>query len=460
MIRDAAYDALPKSARAELHERFADWLDDHGADLVELDEIVGYHLEQAAAYMTELGQPHDSLALRAGARLAAAGTRALRPGGERPAARLLERALALTRPLRLDVDQEIMLSAAIHDEVPLRAVEICDTTAARAKAAGDDRGEALATIVAELHRLFIEPDPDVDGLERAARAALPALEETADHAGLMFVYVALGYGVANARGRMEDWAKAAEAAIRHAKAAGHYWGDTFGLATALAWGPRPADEALQALDELGRRESPLVRSYLLGALGRFEDAWPVVRAAAERYEQSGDHRHYATLADLAALEGDYETAVRYGRHSVDEWRAADHLAFVASYGAKLGRWLCIAGRPDEAEPLADVARTVAGQEGEWLWRQVQARVLAHRGEHAQAEMLAREAIAILERTDGLTYQGDGYWDLAEVLAAAGRVEEAMDAFEQALDRYGRKKNLAMVAQIRPRLEALRAGASP
>jgi hypothetical protein len=40
---------------------------------------------------------------------------------------------------------------------------------------------------------------------------------------------------------------------------------------------------------------------------------------------------------------------------------------------------------------------------------------------------------------------------------AGRTEEAVDALGQALDRYEGKKNLAMVAQVRPRLEALRAG---
>ena len=33
LIRDAAYDALPKATRAELHERFADWLDQHGAEI-------------------------------------------------------------------------------------------------------------------------------------------------------------------------------------------------------------------------------------------------------------------------------------------------------------------------------------------------------------------------------------------------------------------------------------------
>ena len=62
LIRDAAYDALPKAERAELHERFAAWLEEHAPGLVELDEIVGYHLEQAALYRAELGRPSPELA--------------------------------------------------------------------------------------------------------------------------------------------------------------------------------------------------------------------------------------------------------------------------------------------------------------------------------------------------------------------------------------------------------------
>ena len=76
LIRDAAYDALPKAVRADLHARFADWLDEHGEELVELDEIVGYHLEQAVRYLAELGRPDSSLAHAASQRLAAAGRRA------------------------------------------------------------------------------------------------------------------------------------------------------------------------------------------------------------------------------------------------------------------------------------------------------------------------------------------------------------------------------------------------
>jgi tetratricopeptide (TPR) repeat protein len=90
---------------------------------------------------------------------------------------------------------------------------------------------------------------------------------------------------------------------------------------------------------------------------------------------------------------------------------------------------------------------------------VQARVDAHRGEHAQAERLAREAVAIAEGTDALNLQGDALCDLAEVLGAAGRGDEAVAALEQALDRYDRKKNLAMVSQVHQQLDALQQAAS-
>ena len=77
LIRDAAYDAVPKATRAELHERFAAWLEERGGELVELDELLGHHLEQAARYKAELGQSDPELAERAGKRFAAAGRRAL-----------------------------------------------------------------------------------------------------------------------------------------------------------------------------------------------------------------------------------------------------------------------------------------------------------------------------------------------------------------------------------------------
>ena len=90
-----------------------------------------------------------------------------------------------------------------------------------------------------------------------------------------------------------------------------------------------------------------------------------------------------------------------------------------------------------------------------LWRQVRAKVLARRGEHAEAERLAREAVAIGEETDMLDAQGDAYADLAEVLSLAGRPKEAAEALEQALARYERKGNVVMAERMRERLSALR-----
>ena len=99
LIRDAAYDALSKVSRADLHERFAGWLETRpGGRAVEYEEIVGYHLEQAFRYRQELGALDDEareLGRSAAERLGAAGRRALTRHDLPAAAALLERAVGL-----------------------------------------------------------------------------------------------------------------------------------------------------------------------------------------------------------------------------------------------------------------------------------------------------------------------------------------------------------------------------
>src|SRR6185503_11456723 len=69
LIRDAAYDSLPKRERADLHARFARWLERTSADrLAEYEEILAFHLDQAARYRAELGvEDEETGALRAAA---------------------------------------------------------------------------------------------------------------------------------------------------------------------------------------------------------------------------------------------------------------------------------------------------------------------------------------------------------------------------------------------------------
>src|SRR5207247_2406719 len=94
LIRDAAYESLPKETRADLHERFALWLDEHVA-LVEQDEIVGYHLEQAVLYRRELGRDDAGLAEGASRRPGRAGQAALGRADYHASTNLLERAADL-----------------------------------------------------------------------------------------------------------------------------------------------------------------------------------------------------------------------------------------------------------------------------------------------------------------------------------------------------------------------------
>ena len=148
LIRDAAYDALPKATRAELHERCATWLGQHGAELVELDEILGYHLEQAYRYRTELGLPQDDqLAVAARRRLTAAGRRASFRQDFSAAVSLLERASALVPSGEVDVALEIDLVEALFETGKGGdALRRAGSIAQRAAAAGDRVGELCGRI--------------------------------------------------------------------------------------------------------------------------------------------------------------------------------------------------------------------------------------------------------------------------------------------------------------------------
>ena len=123
LISDAAYDALPKAVRAELHERFADWLEEHGTGLVELDELLGYHLERAYGYRIELGpgrrRASDAgLGQRAAQALHRAGQRAMRLSANAQAVEHFSRAIAVVEQLpesdeRSRTEAELQLQLAI-----------------------------------------------------------------------------------------------------------------------------------------------------------------------------------------------------------------------------------------------------------------------------------------------------------------------------------------------------------
>src|SRR5262249_3249753 len=177
LIRDAAYDALPRASRADFHERFARWIEQHGADLVELDEILGYHLEQACVYRAELGLDVDEK-LRDDARrhLTEAGRRALVRQDTVAAQHLIRRALGLMPQGEIDVPLEIDLADALfYSGSPEEAYQSLADAAQRAALAGDRIGELCARLEAGVLKLYVGPDGTLAELDEVIAEALPEL---------------------------------------------------------------------------------------------------------------------------------------------------------------------------------------------------------------------------------------------------------------------------------------------
>ena len=193
-------------------------------------------------------------------------------------------------------------------------------------------------------------------------------------------------------------------------------------------------------------------------LARFDEASSIVSQAGQRVrELTGDDTVYSVFGFIATTAGDYEKAVAHQRRDCDLLEARGERHYLSVHAPLLGRSLCMLGRHAEAEPLAHLGRELSDDQdlfAQTLWRQVQALVHASRGEHVEAEALAREAVAMMERSDALNFQGDALRDLAEVLQAAGRSNEAAATLARALERFERKNNLSMATQVRSRLAEL------
>ena len=473
LIRDAAYDALPKAIRAELHARFASWLEQHGAELVELDEILGYHLEQACRYRAELGLPDDDeLAVAARGRLTAAGSRARLRQDYGAAGSLLERAVALVPPAELDLALETdLVDALIQAGKGGDALRRADSFAERASAAGDRVGELCGRIKEGIIRVYLEPEGATEKVATLIDQALPVFQAAGDDLALYIGYSALGQ-VASMRGHMDAALDAFERAFAHARQAGLPHQQLLGRAAGRLDGTTPVAELLAWLDDQevrGMRSHYLrgPRAHALAMLGRFHEARAILAEERAELADRGGELWLAVATghssvDVELLAGDPAAAAEFGEEGC---RLLDELGeqTAQSYGAgKLAQALYALDRLDEADAWAGRAAELGASDDaltQMLWREVRAKVLARRGEHAEAEQLAREAVAIGEETDLLDAQGDTHADLAEVLLLTDKSHEAAAALGQARARYERKGNLVSTQRAETRLAELQDAAS-
>ena len=150
------------------------------------------------------------------------------------------------------------------------------------------------------------------------------------------------------------------------------------------------------------------------------------------------------LADLGEIEhqaGNLVEAARLIREAYEGLVASGDRSYSSTEAVNLGRVLLDLHEDEEALRFGTIARETSSSDdvmSQAGGRSVQARVLSRRGDHAEAETLAREAVEIMARTDYLDQHAAALIHLGHVLAAAGRREEAAAAAREALALFDRK----------------------
>ena len=462
LIRDAAYDALPKETRAELHTRFADWLEANGQDLIELDEVLGYHLEQAARYRRELGHADAGVEARAGRRLAAAGSRAVLRSDAHGAANLLARALALlpagdpARPAALLERIGILGELGERDE-RLRMISELDRA--------DDPVLRMHGRVARLDlRLATEPDDAVAEAEALADEALAVFAQAGDDLGAAHTYSLLALA-SWVRSRAVPTCAALERQVEHAERAGARLlagRAMMQLIGPLAYGPFETGEIRAWLARLPVATSPLARVnafYVEAELARrdsrFGEALDLLeeRGRKERDQHAAAGAHPARPGRPRRGRGGVPGGDRAARGDRADALPLDdaHQPAVVLYMAREtpAEAVRLAVEGEELGAAEDVVNYADG-------RGLRARVAADAGRLIEAESLAREALAYAYETDFPEVHADAHDALAHVLVCAGRTDEAFAELERVLElweRYGYAAEAERTRALRHQVQA-------
>ncbi|MGH2407603.1 MAG: AAA family ATPase [Candidatus Limnocylindrales bacterium] len=478
LVRDAAYQSLPKEARAELHERFAAWLERVvGERVVEYEEIIGYHLEQAHGYRHEL-QPTDprlsDLAARAAARLASAGRRAFARSDLGAAANLLGRAAALGMPDPIAQQRLVIDLTDVYAEAGrfAEAQAALDRAERLAEDAADEVGRHLTRVQRSALGMLITPHDWTDQAMAIADEAIPVFERSGDdHAlarawalrGSVHTMLALGTAMADASERARAYAQLAGDDRMASQAA--VW-----VAVALWLGPMPVAEALGRCREMlaGPGLDPLsesgVRSLtagLLAMLGDFEAARAEVKASARITAELGPTVRGAAFSQahglVEMLAGDPVRAEQLLRAG---YEILDHMgerSFLSTTAGLLAQVLFDQGRFEEAIHLADVCRDAASADdlfSQVLWRIGHANAGAANGDFAAAISLTTEAVKMADASDFAWIQGHAHMALGGQLQLAGRPAGAASEYRLAIDLFERKGVVPSVQQARGLLAAL------
>jgi len=418
LIRDVAYDAIPKAERSRAHDAFGRWLERTAGERVdEYADIVGYHAEQGFLLAQELGEPDlQDLGVRAYRGLMASGMKARQRGDLRASRSFFERALAVAGGIEL----------APLDRLSTRGL----LSVARFRLEGSDGTlEEIASLASELRRhpptvvlvdLLQAQSGQLSDKDAAAAAALD--REAIDLARAVGEPETIAWAML--RSHWVPWVAGDLETQRRVLAEAYAYIEASGARGALG----------EALEWLRLNAWELGAFQEMAAYARREQAWASAHGSAIQRAYSS-----VGLAQAAHMRGDLGAALAFARQSVE-------LAVDAGVRESIGinQWFvaeALVAAGDLAGARAALEISVGALEGTSLQgfraeaRTQLARTLVTLGDLGEARRQAELARAEVGPDDGLTI-ATAAWALAAVCAAEGRPDDAARRYQEARARIG------------------------
>jgi DNA-binding SARP family transcriptional activator len=467
LVQLAAYGNTTRADRARLHQRYADWLEREDTEQpAELDEILGYHLEQAVKHRRALGSPDDSdgsRAVRAGEHLARAGSGAFRRLDVTAAENLLSRALALLPADHADQRRikptlsEARQILGRHEEADAVLADLQQDAAVNSD---EILGRRIRVERARI-QLITGPDPiPLDVIFEEAAAALQYFTTSGDDVGAAQACYVLVLGNLR-RGLIPEMERVARLSFVHAGRSGSMREEAASrwmVALALNLGPSAVRDAIAECEELARwheAEHPGVLcelAHLRAMLGEFGEARELIaRARRLMVEWMRARRPLMFAAQSSAavelLAGELGTAEQELRIALQMAMDMKEREVASDCAARLARLLSGLDRLDQADAFATMSADRSPSEHvvtQALWRAARAVVVARVGDRDTALGLAREALT-LAPAEMLNLQADLLTNLADIQRAGRDGAGASASQREAIGLYRRKGNLVAAA---------------
>jgi class 3 adenylate cyclase/tetratricopeptide (TPR) repeat protein len=457
LIREVAYSGLSKSARAEHHAQFAEWLKERAGE--ELLEIRAFHLDRATALLTELdGSAPVELQREAAEALAEAGLRAFAREANRSARQLFVRSVELEPTLR-----RRYLAARAADrlsDLPAVSREMEEVLAAAIEA-GDrwTQGRALVTLA----EAVVLRDADVVAAEEMIDKALEVLEPE-DLTG-RFRALRASATIAWTRGDLAKEERVMQEAIYLARQAGRKDFESVAadeLASVylarleLDRAAPLIEQAILLAEESGSAEARGRALRFAGQLHLYrrelDDAEAALASAREYLAEAGAAwalgRTINYAAWVARHKGDLPKAERLYRESIRILAPLEDRATLCESQRGLAELLLVQGRVDEAERFALAARETVGPHDVTSLSTTTMSlglVRAAQGLDEEAEQLLREAYETIAASEHRMHQVETLEPLVQFLRERDREDEAAEFEARRDDLLAEAANAARIA---------------